>query len=375
MWIGVERTIPYIYGVLEGLGVEVRYFGAAELAGGGVKGVEVLVIRSINKCGRKELEGSGVKLVVTASVGEDHIDKEYCAGAGIGWRNAAGSNARSVGEYVLGSLMELEVRGGAGMWSGKTVGIVGVGHVGKEVSKLSKAIGMEVLLNDPPRAAAEGGAGFVELEEIARSADVITFHTPLTEGGRWGTKHLLNGRLVELLERKPYVINASRGGVCEPAALIRGRREGKIGGLVIDCWEGEPGISEELLGVADIGTPHIAGFSVEGKVNAVKSCVEWVGEYAGVGEEKRRAALGRVEVPASREEEIDMEEFKDKRIARAVLRVNSLGAIDKRLRSGVRSFEELRRTYSHPREIGGYRVVHAGAGEGEVLRRLGFRVE
>ncbi|MDR3127544.1 MAG: erythronate-4-phosphate dehydrogenase [Tannerellaceae bacterium] len=373
MLIAADGTIPYLREALGVLGEEVRYFTAEEFASGRVKDADVLVVRSINKCTGEVLAGSRTGLIVAASAGFDHIDTEYCAEAGIAWRNAAGSNARSVAEYVLACLAELSLRNGDRL-EGKTAGIVGVGYVGKEVAGLCAAAGMKVLCNDPPRAEAEGKEGFVTLDTIAAEADVITFHTPLTGKGRYPTVHLADSGFVGKLRRRPYLINAARGAVCDTAALIAGRGRGGIGGLVVDCWEHEPCISGELLSMADIATPHIAGFSADGKANAARCCVEEICRFLHVPEARREEALREIKVAAPVCPVIDMSVFPDHRVARAILSVFNPGAMDKRLRREPASFELLRSQYFHPRENSAYSIRNATSEEGELLLRLGFSV-
>jgi erythronate-4-phosphate dehydrogenase len=373
MLIAAERTTPFLHGALEALGEEVRYFTTEEFAAGRVKDADVLVVRSINKCTREVLEGSRTKLIIAASVGFDHIDTEYCDRVGIAWRNAQGSNARSVAEYVLAGLTVLALRNGDQL-SGKTIGIVGSGYVGKEVGRLCAAIGMRVLLNDPPRAEAEGAEGFVNLETIATEANVITLHTPLTRKGKYPTMHLVNDGFVEKLYRRPCLINAARGEVCDTKALIAGREEGKIGALVIDCWENEPHISGELLSVADIGTPHIAGFSADGKANAIRCCVEAITRFFHLPEARREEALRQIKLPSPSHRVIDMKDFSDRRIERAILAVFTPYTVDTLLRQDLSSFETLRSQYSHPREIAAYSIRNAGQKERAILLRLGFSI-
>ncbi|MDR3129520.1 MAG: erythronate-4-phosphate dehydrogenase [Tannerellaceae bacterium] len=373
MLIAADRTIPFLRGALDALGEDVRYFSADEFSAGKVKDADVLIVRSINKCTRKVLEGSRTKLITAASVGFDHIDTEYCDQAGIVWRNAPGSNARSVAEYVLACLTVLALRNGDRL-DGKTVGIVGVGYVGKEVERLCEAIGMKVLLNDPPREDAEGAKGFVSPDTIAAEADVITFHTPLTRKGKYPTIHLVHNDFIEKLCRHPCLINAARGAVCDTDALITGRKRGKIGALVIDCWENEPHIAGELLTIADITTPHIAGFSADGKANAVRCCVEEISRFFNLPETRREEALRRIRLPHPFRPLIDMTDFPDRRIERAILTVFTPHTIDMSLRQDPSSFEALRSQYSHPREFSAYSILNATPEEALLLLRLGFSI-
>ena len=182
MKIVADNTVPFLKGIAEPI-AEVKYLTSKEFTPENVQDADILIVRSIDKCTRELLEGSRVKLITSATIGFDHIDTRYCDKAGITWKNSPGCNAVSVAQYVLSGLVTIALRKGEPL-QGKTIGIVGVGHVGKEVEKLCSAYGMNVLRNDPPRAEKEGKDGFVSLETIAEQADIVTFHTPLTKEGR-----------------------------------------------------------------------------------------------------------------------------------------------------------------------------------------------
>lgn len=201
MKIVADNTVPYLKGIAEPI-AEVKYLTSKEFTPENVKDADILIVRSIDKCTRELLEGSRVKLITSATIGFDHIDTQYCDEAGIAWENSPGCNAVSVAQYVLAGLLTIALRKGEPL-QGKTIGIVGVGHVGKEVEKLCSAYGMNVLRNDPPRAEAEGEDGFVSLETIAEQADIVTLHTPLTKEGRFATRHLAGEDFFRKLQRKP----------------------------------------------------------------------------------------------------------------------------------------------------------------------------
>jgi len=162
-----------------------------------------------------------------------------------------------------------------------TIGIVGVGHVGSRVKRMAESLGMRVLLNDPPRAD-KGEQGFVDLETIARECDVITFHTPLNREGTYATYHLVDEDFLFSLKRTPYIINSSRGEVVDTASLLAALSAGKVKDAIIDTWEYEPNISRELMEVALISTPHIAGYSADGKANATRMSLEALCEFFGM---------------------------------------------------------------------------------------------
>ncbi|MDL2282731.1 4-phosphoerythronate dehydrogenase, partial [Parabacteroides sp. OttesenSCG-928-G06] len=219
MRIIADHTIPFLQGVIEPLG-DVSYIASGQFTKEAVRDADLLIVRSVDRCNREILEGSRVKLITTATIGFDHIDTAYCAEAGIVWKNAPGSNAESVAQYVVTSLMALSLRMGKPL-AGQTIGIVGVGHVGSRVARLCRALGMQLLLNDPPRAAREGEQGFVSLAEIAEKADIITFHTPLIREAPWQTWHLADQAFVDSLQRKPVLINTCRGAVFDTRSILQ----------------------------------------------------------------------------------------------------------------------------------------------------------
>ena len=243
MKIIADNTVPYLKGILEPI-ADVSYLDSKEFTPTNIKDADALIVRSIDKCTRELLEGSRVRLITTATIGYDHIDIHYCEKTGITWKNAPGCNAASVGQYVLSSLVAVALRKGERL-AGKTIGIVGVGHVGSIVEMLCEAMGMRVLRNDPPRAEQEGEDGFVSLDTIAKEADIITLHVPLTKEGRFATRHLADHAFFDRLERKPWFINSCRGAVHDTQALLQAKRTGKVSELIIDCWENEPDIDHD----------------------------------------------------------------------------------------------------------------------------------
>ncbi len=273
----VDDKIPYIKGELEKLADEVVYAAGKDISAAMVKDADALIIRTRTHVNRQLLEGSKVRFVATATIGFDHIDTEYCRQAGIVWRNAPGCNATSVWQYVHSSLVLLHQQCGLPL-KGSRLGVVGVGHVGSEVADAEESMGMEVLRCDPPRAD-KGEEGFVPLEELCEQCDVISFHTPLTHDGPYPTWHLADERFFQSLKRPVYLINTSRGEVVDNSALLRALQEGHVKEAVIDVWEGEPNINRQLLERAFIGTPHIAGYSADGKANATRMALDAFCEF------------------------------------------------------------------------------------------------
>ena len=259
----VENKIPFVKGLLDPYAT-VEYLAPENITAKAVRDAAALVIRTRTKCNSALLDGSKVKLIATATIGTDHIDPEYCMRKGITVVNAPGCNAPAVAQYVFSSLLHIINR----PLSSMTIGVVGVGHVGSIVARWAEGMDMNVLRCDPPRQHREDGDGWVDFDTILEKADIITFHTPLTEYGNYATYHMLGKEQVAKLKRAPIIINSARGAVTDTDALIAGVKAGKISHLIIDCWENEPEIDLELLSLATVATPHIAGYSREGKIRA-----------------------------------------------------------------------------------------------------------
>lgn len=274
----IDEHIPFIKGVFEPFATVV-YADPAHITSSLVKEADALIIRTRTHCNRALLEDSSVKFIATATIGYDHIDTAYCLEKGVHWTNAAGCNANAVRQYIEAALNHIEHTKQVS-FKGKTMGVVGVGNVGERIAKMAEERGMRVLRNDPPRADAEGLDSFVSLERIAKEADIVTFHTPLTEHGAYKSYHLCNEELLSKLKRNAVIINCARGGVIDEEALLA--QEAHFT-LVVDCWEGEPHINRTLLERAYIATFHIAGYSLQGKINATTMVVRAVSRFFSLG--------------------------------------------------------------------------------------------
>lgn len=270
--IVADRNIPFLKEALEGLGNAIYLPGDA-ITPEVMRDADILLTRTRTKCNSNLLDESKCSFVGTATIGTDHIDLDYCSSRGICVANAPGCNAPAVAQYVLAAIGRT-LRPGE-TFADKTLGIIGVGNVGSILERWAKGLGMTVLLNDPPREEeGKDGKEYVGLDEIARKCDVITVHTPLTRTGKHPTYHLINDSFLDKTEKQPMVINAARGPVTDTEALKRAFNIGKISALAIDCWEGEPAIDTELLEMATVATPHIAGYSEEGKIRATSMVLD-----------------------------------------------------------------------------------------------------
>lgn len=273
MKVIVDNKIPYIKEAIQHIANEVVFAPGSDFTPELVKDADALIIRTRTICNRALLEGSKVQFIATATIGYDHIDTEYCRNAGITWTNAPGCNANSVAEYIESTLMLLIERRGL-QPKNLTMGIIGVGNVGSKVVEKAKKLGMRVLQNDPPRADKEGHAQFCTLQDIAEKCDIITFHTPLQTQGVYKTFHLGNSDFFQSLKKSPIIINTSRGEVIDTRALLSAMDAGQVTDAIIDVWENEPHIDRTLLERAFIATPHIAGYSADGKGNATRMSLE-----------------------------------------------------------------------------------------------------
>ncbi|MBE6247968.1 MAG: 4-phosphoerythronate dehydrogenase [Prevotella sp.] len=277
MKIVIDDKIPYIREKLALLADELVALPGGAISAADVKDADALVVRTRTRCDEQLLAGSRVQLVATATIGFDHIDVDYMQQAGIRWTNCPGCNSGSVAQYLECSLLLLEQLKGLDLRQ-STLGIVGCGHVGSKVKAVGERLGMRVLVCDPPL----GHADFVAMDVIEREADVITFHVPLTRDGQYATYHLGDESFFHRLARVPYIINTSRGEVVDNEALLQALLSGRVKDAVIDVWENEPHLNLELLQRVFIGTPHIAGYSADGKVNADNMVIDALCQHFGL---------------------------------------------------------------------------------------------
>lgn len=276
MKIVADRNIPFLEGRIEG--AELVRMPAAEIDREAARDADALIVRTRTRCDASLLEGSRVRTVATATIGTDHIDIPWCESHGIAVRNAPGCNAPGVALYVWASLL----RNGFDPEK-DTLGVIGHGHVGSIVAQWGKRLGARVLVNDPPREeAGYKDAEYVTLEEVLTRSNAITLHTPLTREGKYPTFHLIGEGEIGMMRNGAVLVNAARGEVIDTASVVKAIKDGKIGKAIIDTWEGEPKLDPELLGLSDVATPHIAGYSVEGKQRATRMALEAVGESLGI---------------------------------------------------------------------------------------------
>ncbi len=265
----IDNKIPYIRGPITSLVDEAVFLTGSAISADDVRDADILIVRTRTRVDERLLRDSRVRLVVTATIGFDHLDTDYLRRRGIEWTNCPGCNATSVVQYVHNSLLAL-----GRLREGMKAGVVGVGHVGSRVADDLRRSGLHVQLCDPPRL---GTPAFDQMDWS--DCDLITFHTPLVRDGHYPTLHMADDRFFSRLTRQPLIINAARGGVVDEQALLRAMDRNLVGGAVIDTWEGEPAVNPLLLDRALIATPHIAGYSADGKANATRMSLEAVARF------------------------------------------------------------------------------------------------
>jgi len=374
MKIIIDDKIPYIRGAFENV-AEVVYMSGAKTTPEMVKDADAIVTRTRTICNEALLKGSSVKFIATATIGYDHIDAEYCEKAGIEWTNAPGCNSKSVEQYIASVLFVLAEKKGFQL-KDKTIGIIGVGQVGSKVARVCELLGMKVLLNDPPRERAEGPEKFVSLQKIMSEADIITLHVPLNMTGEDTTFHLADSLFFNSLKRCPIVINSCRGEVMDTAAAKTALEKGMVSGMVVDCWEHEPDIDLQLLKMVDLATPHIAGYSKDGKANGTTMSVHAISRFFNLGLENWQPSG--IDLPANPIIIINGEGLSEEEIiAQAVLATYDIRTDDKTLRENTSLFEKLRGDYPVRREFPSFTIQHKNIKPEtlEKLKLLGFNVK
>ncbi len=346
MKVIVDNKIPFIKEAIEKIADEVVYAPGKDLTPSLVKDADALIIRTRTHCNRGLLEGSKVKFIATATIGFDHIDTEYCREAGITWTNAPGCNSASVAQYLHSSLILLQESKGINL-SEATIGIIGVGNVGSKVAKVAQELGMRVLLNDLPREDKEGKQNFSSLQTLAKECNVLTFHVPLYKEGKYRTYHLADTAFFQSLKQKPVIINTSRGEVIETDALLNALETKLISDAIIDVWENEPAINLTLLKKVFLGTPHIAGYSADGKANATRMSLDALCRYFNI------QADYQIIPPAPSQPQITVETLSD-----AYLQIYDPRQDSNALKTHPELFEKLRGDYPLRREKKAYTILN-----------------
>lgn len=342
MKIVIDDAIPYIQGVLEPY-AEVRYLPGSAFSAADVRDADALIIRTRTRCDAALLEGSRVRFIGSATIGFDHIDLDYCRTKGIRVETAQGCNVGGVAQYVFAALLQAHAHKTI-VPAETTLGIVGVGHVGSKIKTVAEALGFRTLCCDPPRAEREAGFRSVGQERIAAESDIITLHLPLTREGKYATYERIGNSFFDRIDRPVVFFNTSRGEVVDDRALKQALDRSKISFCALDVWQHEPHIDPWLLGRADIATPHIAGYSRQGKANGTSMIVRAFARFAGI--ESLKAWYPEGVNPDIRWENPSFEALKEE-----MPNHYDITADSRNLKAHPESFETLRNRYAYREEF------------------------
>jgi erythronate-4-phosphate dehydrogenase len=378
MIIVADRAIPFLHHYFAPLG-EIRALDGRAIAPADVRDADVLLVRTVTRVDEALLTGSRVRFVGSPTSGTDHLDSAWLDRVGIAWAAAPGCNARSVAEYVLSALLVCTEMAGREL-AGLRAGIIGCGHTGSAVAALLGGAGVTCVLCDPPLAETTGSTRYRPLAE-ALAADVVTLHVPLTRAGPHATANMVDDEFLAALGAEAILVNAARGEVVDDAALVRALRARPALRAVIDVWRNEPDIDAALLAEVDIATPHIAGYSTDGRLRATARIAAVLRGLAGIEGEVAAPALPEAGVPMLRlDPDIDVVGA----VQLAVLSsydVRSDAIVLRRLAQAApaelrKGFTAARNDYPLRREFPAHAVIvpAAAPAAGEALRALGFDV-
>ena len=380
MLIVADENIPLLDEFFAGFG-EIRRLPGRGIDAAAVADADLLLVRSVTQVDRALLEGSAVKFVGTCTIGTDHLDLDYFQQAGIAWASAPGCNARGVVDYVLGSLLVLAEQQGVDLAT-RTYGVIGAGQVGSRLLKVLRGLGWRGLVCDPPRQAAEGG-DFVSLQQVLDECDVISLHTPLERLGEHPTHHLFDAARLAALKPGSWLINASRGAVLDNQALRELLTQRSDLQVVLDVWEGEPQADVELAALCRIATPHIAGYSLDGKLRGTAQIYQALCQHLGVASSIELAQL--MPAPWLSELTIDVSATPSWALASICRAVYDPRRDDADFRRSLQgdaatrraAFDGLRKHYPMRREIDGLKVCVKGDAPALVslVQALGAKLE
>lgn len=370
MKILVDENMPYARELFSRLG-EVRAVPGRPIPMDALSDADALMVRSVTKVNEALLGDKSIKFVGTATAGTDHVDQAWLQQAGIGFSAAPGCNAIAVVEYVFSALLMLAERDGFAL-TDRTVGIVGVGNVGGRLQKRLEALGIKTLLCDPPRADNGDAGDFRALDELVAQVDVLTFHTPLYKEGPYKSLHLADEALIRRLKPGAILLNACRGPVVDNAALLACLEEGQDLSVVLDVWEPEPDLNLALLEKVDLGTSHIAGYTLEGKARGTTQVFEAYSQFIGQPQEVALSSL----LPAPEFGHISLHGPLDqptlKRLVHLVYDVRRDDAPLRKVAGIPGEFDKLRKNYLERREWSSLTVECDDADAAALLQQIGF---
>ena len=368
-----DDRIPFLKGALDDV-VRVEYIPGSLITRADLRDADALIIRTRTLCNRDLLEGTAVRYITSATIGTDHIDTEYCDQAGIGFANAPGCNSSSVEQYMISVLLWLAAERDLDLTS-LTLGIIGAGNVGSKVERAAGVLGIKVLVNDPPRQKREGGMQFVELDDLLGASDIISLHVPLNRGGKDNTFHMVDDSFIGKTGKGVILVNTSRGPVVNERSLRNWIRSGHLSGVVLDVFDNEPDINQDLLDMIILGTPHIAGYSLDGKASGTTMAVRSVSRFFGLGLDEW--SPGSIPAPDNRALYMDAADGTDPGLLWELYRQTyDVTADDRSLREDPGAFEMLRGNYPPRREPPAYdvRVFQGDPEIAGILEGLGFSV-
>ncbi|WP_223670450.1 4-phosphoerythronate dehydrogenase [Kangiella shandongensis] len=283
MWnIVADENMPLVeelFTDIAGKSGGIKRLAGRQISRNDLNDTDILLVRSITQVNQELLEDTPIRFVGTATIGVDHIDLNYLSQQDIEFSSAPGSNAQGVAEYVLTSIAYWAEQRQVDL-SSVTIGIIGAGNVGSRVAKVLERLGIRYLLNDPPLEAAGDSRNFVSLEDIGQ-CDVVTCHVPLEKSGQYPTHHLVDSEFLRAMPDAGLLINTSRGPVLDNRAAFEVKQSGKRIDYILDVWEGEPDVYVPLMEQAMIATPHIAGYSQEGKIRGTYQLYQAFNQWQG----------------------------------------------------------------------------------------------
>jgi len=339
---------------------------------------DALIVRSKTPVNAELLEGTPVKFVGTATAGTDHVDEAFLQKAGIAFSSAAGCNAASVGQYITAAMVYLAEKYDFKLQD-KTLGIVGHGHVGRQVQIKAEILGMKLLYSDPPLFDAHGDPRYIPLKELVPQCDILTLHVPLTEDGPNATRDFVTEEHLRAMPEGSFFINACRGEVVPSRAIETTLRDGHLQGAVLDVWNPEPEIPNTLLNLVDLGTAHVAGHSFEGKFNGTLICYQEACKHFDLDP----SFVAAEHIPEVHAEPLEIAAGPSA-LSKAITASYDINHDDQLLRESIvkdrdqriMNFRSLRTNYRMRREFEGTSVKLTGADHPltEMLTRLGFTV-
>jgi erythronate-4-phosphate dehydrogenase len=376
MKIIADQNIPLVKNVFSGIG-DITLVSGRDINNAILKDCEILLVRSITKVDRSLLENTKVKFVGTATIGTDHIDVKYLDEALIKFTSAPGSNADSVAEYMVSALLNLEQKLNMSL-PGKKIGIIGCGNVGSRVKRRMEVLGLNCLVCDPLLEDKQNGGDFLPLEKVLGESDIVTVHVPLEKSGRYPTLGMINDEFLSGMKNGAILFNTSRGKVMDEKALFN--NSGKLSGLVLDVWLSEPQINVDTLDIADIATPHIAGYSYDGKIRGTKMLYDALCDFLAIKKECDFNEYLKPETPPV----IDIRDSNNA-VFDAVNSAYPIMTDDGNLRkikdienvSRGRYFDKLRKEYPVRREFFNYTlktIKNQNPSKIKILEELGFKI-